>query len=91
MTKKIVYSRRFVKHFRNRVSNNKKLVKKTETRVEKFLIDPKDQTLKDHALTGNLAGFRAFSITGDVRIVYYEELGKYKFVDIGTHSQIYGS
>lgn len=55
-----------------------------------FLRNPQDLTLKDHALKGLLNGKRAFSVTGDVRVIY-------RFIDkdtlillrIGTHNQVY--
>lgn len=55
-----------------------------------FLKNPKDPTLKNHALQGLLKGKRAFSVTGDVRVIY-------RFIDkdtiillrIGTHNQVY--
>jgi len=46
--------------------------------------------LKDHPLTGKKQGLRAFSITGDVRIVYHFVSDDFvEFLDIGSHNQVY--
>lgn len=68
-----------------------KLKKKTISAIRKFAKNPFDPTLRNHALTGNLIGKRAFSVTGDVRIIF-EEFDNYVLVimlDLGTHSQVY--
>ena len=43
----------------------------------------------DHALTDGLEGKRAFSITGEIRVIYVELEGCIVFLDIGTHNQVY--
>lgn len=58
-------------------------------RLERFKKGERDQPLNDHALTGDLKGKRAFSITGDVRVVYEETAEVITFLDIGTHNQVY--
>jgi len=64
---------------------------KAEERIGLFLEDRSDSRLKDHPLTGNLKDKRAFSVTGDYRIIYQEIEGELVliFLDIGTHSQVY--
>lgn len=72
------------------MARNKKLSKKFDQRVELFLSDPDSPILKDHALTGDKIGKRAFAITGDVRVVYQlidEET--VRFYDVGSHPQVY--
>ena len=80
----------FKKSYKKRISSNIKLSLKTEERIIIFKSEPKNSTLKNHGLTGAKKGLRAFSITGDIRIVYLpvsEE--KVVFIDIGSHNQIY--
>jgi len=48
-----------------------------------------DDLLQDHLLMGKLEGYRAFSVTGDIRVVYYIHDQTAYFVDIGTHNQVY--
>ena len=59
------------------------------SRTRLFEKDPSNPTLKDHALSGHLKGYHAFSITGDIRVVYIIHNETAYFVDIGTHNQVY--
>ena len=43
----------------------------------------------DHKLIGSLEGFRSFSITGDIRVVYRKDGAEIELYDIGTHNQVY--
>lgn len=54
-----------------------------------FLAGQRGTPLNDHALSGNLQGKRAFSITGDIRVIYVELEDRLIFLDIGTHNQVY--
>lgn len=56
-----------------------------------FLADEFDIILNNHSLSGRYVGFRSINITGDFRAIYYRlEQDTVIFVDIGTHSQLYG-
>lgn len=60
------------------------------TRLLLFLKNPANQLLRDHSLTGNLRGKRAFSISGDVRVVYrYIDKNTVILLRIGGHNQVY--
>lgn len=86
----IKFHPRFKKAYKTRIAQNQKLVHQTEERIALFKSNRKNSTLKDHSLSGAKRGLRAFSITGDIRIVYIpiseEEV---IFIDIGTHNQVY--
>lgn len=80
----------FQKSYNKRIANNRKLVEKTSKRLELFQKDSKNPTLKDHQLKGDKRNFRAFSITGDIRIIYLRVSKDHIIlVDIGTHNQVY--
>ena len=66
------------------------LDKKIEEKIRFFKYNPRNPILKVHSLKGKKQTLRAFSITGDVRIVY-KIISKKEvlFLDIGTHNQIY--
>lgn len=56
--------------------------------------DPLPAEYQDHALTGDLAGFRECHIGGDFLLIYkivknskFEDIG---FVRAGTHSELFG-
>lgn len=80
----------FKKSYNSRIANNKKLVLQTEERIEFFKFNPRDSILKDHGLTGAKRKLRAFSVTGDIRIVYLPvSKDEVIFIDIGSHNQVY--
>lgn len=87
--KSIRRHRRFEKHFRLRITPNKKLSRQFEKRFTLFLQGVRDYPLDDHQLTGKLAGKRSFSISGDIRVVYQETSDAITFLDIGAHNQVY--
>lgn len=71
---------------------SKTLKEKVNLSIQRFFKNPRDPILKNHALSGVMAGKRAISVTGDVRIIF-EEHDNYVLVmmlDVGTHNQVYG-
>lgn len=87
---KIHFTKDFKKAYQKRIQSNANLNKRFEDRYDLFESDPTNPILKDHELTGKLQGHRAFSVTGDVRVVYYIFKATCYFIDIGTHNQVYG-
>lgn len=84
----IKFHKNFIKHYK-KLSQN--LKDKTQKAINKFSANPLDITLKNHKLIGGLKHLRAFSVTGDLRIIF-EENNNYIlviFLDIGTHNQVY--
>ena len=80
----------FLVSLRKRVLPNKALLGKFRKRVEMFEFDRTNPTLKDHALMGKKSGYRAFSVTGDVRVVYkMMDEDTALLVDIESHNQVY--
>lgn len=59
-------------------------------RLSLFASDPLNNILNNHALRGIYEGCRSINITGDFRIIYFQESnGDILLVDIGTHSQLF--
>jgi len=87
---KIYFTKDFKKTYQKRIQSNKNLVRRFEKRYDLFESDPTNLILKDHELAGKLQGHRAFSVTGDIRVVYYIFEDICYFIDIGTHNQVYG-
>lgn len=81
--------KQFRKNYKKRISPNSVIDIKFEERFALFLEDPTNSELKDHALTGKMAGFRAFWVTGDIRVVYFKEGNNTVLYDIGSHNQVY--
>lgn len=80
----------FDKSYKKRVLGNASLEKKFRERSVLFLVDRSNPILKDHKLTGKKIGLRAFSVTGDIRVIYIPiSIDLVLFVDIGSHNQVY--
>lgn len=87
--KEIRFTKTFEKSFKKRISPNLNLSKNFYKRLQLFQENRKNPLLRDHALLGAALGKRAFSINGDVRVVYGEDEEFIIFYDIGTHNQVY--
>lgn len=85
----IKYHKEFSKNYKKRIASNPKLVTQFQIRLKQFLENPNNPGLRVHKLTGKRSSYRAFSVTGDIRVVFKivdDELWLY---DIGTHNQVY--
>ena len=82
--------KRFIKSY-NKLS--KKIQDKFDEQYKKFLINPFDISLKNHALKWKYEWLRSINITWDFRLIFKEyPNGTYEFVDfidIWTHSFLY--
>lgn len=87
--KSVAFDKKFIKCYKLRISNNPKLSKKYDDRYILFCAGERGNPLSDHALTGKKTGLRAFSISGDIRVIYQETDDAFIFLDIGTHNQVY--
>ena len=85
----VQFHRDFIKIYKKRVGSNKKLDTKFKERAAIFSRNPENPVLKDHSLRGKRSNCRAFSITGDIRVVYRIENNTAYFIDIGSHNQVY--
>jgi addiction module RelE/StbE family toxin len=87
--KPIKRDKTFEKHFKQRISPYEKLRNQFQERLVLFMAGELGYPLYDHALTGKLAGKRAFSIGGDIRVIYIELEDVIVFLDAGSHNQVY--
>lgn len=90
MKTEIEYHKNFLKNYRKRVLHNSKLDRKFRKRLDIFIKNPNNSLLQDHRLVGEMKQYRAFSVTGDIRVVYMKLDNLILLYDIGTHPQIYG-
>lgn len=86
---KVEFTHNFIKIYKKRFSHQSHLKTKFDAMVRTFEQNNSDPLLKDHALSGKLKGYCSFSITGDIRVIYYIHENIAYFVDIGTHNQVY--
>jgi len=87
---KVSLTKIFRRRFRKRITDQY-LRQRFSQRLKLFTHNPHNRTLNDHQLGGKLSGFRAFSITDDIRVIYHQDSpNKVSLVDVGTHTQVYG-
>jgi len=86
---KVEFKDAFIKSFRKRYSHDTDVQKRFHERLELFSLNPGNPILRDHPLKGTKTGFRSFSITGDIRVIYVVVNEIAYFIDIGTHNQVY--
>jgi mRNA-degrading endonuclease YafQ of YafQ-DinJ toxin-antitoxin module len=87
--KPIEFSKAFQKNLIKRFGNQPKVVAELRTRLMMFNDGIRDVPLSDHALKGKMKGLRAFSVSGNIRVIYEETGAAYILRDIGTHNQVY--
>jgi addiction module RelE/StbE family toxin len=68
---------------------SKKIKNQAIGQFEKFIIDPMDVVLNNHKLHGRWSKYRSINITGSIRAIYVQENNIVRFVDIGSHSELY--
>jgi len=88
---RIDYSNKFNKQLKKSPLEIKIAFRK---RFSIFIKNKFDPRLNNHALSGNLKGYRSINVTGDWRAIYSESKDKKGEIYIifelfGTHSQIY--
>jgi len=81
--KKFYYEKDFSKSLKKYSSSEKKRIK---DKIQLFLNNPFNPSLKTHKLKGKLKNYWSFSITYNLRILF-EFIGSQTvgFIDIGTH------
>jgi len=87
--KSVEYTKQFKKRLRQRYAHQPKVLEKFAVHLELLQQGVRTTPLDDHPLTGKLKGMRAFSVGGDVRVVYQETDEHYLLLDIGSHNQVY--
>lgn len=90
MILEVSFSSSFRRAFKKRIKGNADLEARFWQKVEQFTIDPFDQSLKTHKLSGKLKELWSFSVDYDERVLFYfTEAGNAVFVDIGSHDEVY--
>ncbi len=84
---KLIFHKKFKRRFKKLTYAQQK---KVTDRFTLFVVEPFDPILHNHELSGPWKGYRSINITGDLRAVYtIIDDGIVRFVDIGTHSELY--
>ena len=83
----IVFHRDFKKKYHKL---SPKIVKKLDDRLSLFSKDEFNPVLNNHALKGKWLGYRSMNVSGDIRAVFKRTPDGVIFVDIDSHSNLYG-
>ena len=57
--------------------------------LRRFAADPRDPLLRTHKLKGDLAGYWAFSVDEDLRVLFRWEGDAAFLAHLGTHDEVY--
>jgi mRNA-degrading endonuclease YafQ of YafQ-DinJ toxin-antitoxin module len=57
--------------------------------LRRFALDPRDPILRTHKLKGELAGYWAFSVQDDLRVLFRWDGDVAFLVNIGSHDEVY--
>ena len=57
--------------------------------LRRFAADPSDRLLRTHKLKGDLAGYWAFSVDEDLRVLFRWEGDACFLVSLGSHDEVY--
>lgn len=85
----IKYHKEFVKNYRKRIAPFPKLENQFKVQLARFIKNSKDPLVRDHKLVGKKITLRAFSVTGDIRVVYKIVGDEIWLFNIGSHNQVY--
>ena len=86
----IVRSSSFVRAYNRLVCGNPSLELLFQEKLAIFLKNPFDRSLKTHKLGGKLKDSLAFSLTHDLRVVFYfPQPGVAELENIGPHDKVY--
>ncbi|MBD1822137.1 type II toxin-antitoxin system mRNA interferase toxin, RelE/StbE family [Cyanobacteria bacterium FACHB-DQ100] len=86
----VSFSPSFRLAFKKRVKGKTDLEARFLAKLEIFIANPFDPSLRTHKLSGKLKDLYSFSLEYDERVVFYfTEDGNAVFVDVGTHDEVY--
>jgi mRNA-degrading endonuclease YafQ of YafQ-DinJ toxin-antitoxin module len=57
--------------------------------LRRFAVNPRDPLLRTHKLAGDLAGYWAFSVDDDLRVLFRWDADLATLVTIGSHDEVY--
>lgn len=86
----VSFSSTFKRAFKKLIKGQANLEVRFLEKLQQFIEDPFDESLRTHKLSGKLDGYWSFSVAYDVRVLFYfTDEEKAVFVDIGSHDDVY--
>ena len=87
---KISFSNSFKKSFKKTIKNDINIENKFWDKINIFINEPFERSLKTHKLSGKLKDLWSFTVEFDIRVIFYfADKSKVVFIDIGTHEEVY--
>ena len=83
----VYFHKTFEKQLKKLTSKQKDSFKK---KLKIFVNDAFDRVLNNHSLKGKNKHYRSINIEGDLRALYTTKENTVYFLEIGTHSELYG-
>ena len=88
----VSFSDPFKKAYRKKIGKGSRMEITFKEALGIFIGNPFDERLKTHKLSGKLKDLWSFSVTYNIRVVFYfthEKPEKAIFVNIGNHDEVY--
>ena len=86
----VSFSSSFNRAFKKRIKSNADLELRFWDKLERFIEEPFDPSLKTHRLSGKFKELWSFSVDYDQRVLFYfTKDQKAVFIDIGNHDEVY--
>ncbi|MCT7983974.1 type II toxin-antitoxin system mRNA interferase toxin, RelE/StbE family [Laspinema sp. A4] len=86
----VSFSSAFKRAFKKKIKSTPDLEARFWQKLELFIIDPFEPSLKTHKLSVKLKELWSFSVEYDERVLFYfTEDERAVFVDIGSHDEVY--
>lgn len=87
MSKKIIYTRSFLRHYKERIAKNPLLRQAYIDSVEAFIQNP--TSVRVHPLKRKMLNKFSFEVTRDYRVTFRENEDSFTFLDVGKHDEVY--
>jgi addiction module RelE/StbE family toxin len=86
----IIWDEPFLRILKKWRKKHPHLGERFQQKIELFIQDPFDPSLKTHALSGNLTGCWAFSINYYYRLIFkFVDENRVLLIDLGSHDEVY--
>lgn len=88
----LIWDEKFKRLFKKWNQKHPDLKEQFKSKMELFMIDPFDPSLKTHSLSGTLKSSWAIRINYEQRLIFRfvdKEKKKILLIDIGTHKEVY--
>jgi addiction module RelE/StbE family toxin len=88
---KVSFASSFSRAFKKKLKGRRIIERLFWEKLDTFIKDPFEQSLKTHRLSGKLKDLWSFTVEYNLRVVFYFKKNNTQavFIDIGTHDEVY--